>query len=178
MKDLPSGWSVDTSNEQDDSKLTSTDPKCAAFLRYSNTDTAPGSKAMASRSFSGGQNGPYIDESFDWMGSVPASSALIKSFAASARSCHKAVVKVPGQPSSAIAIAEVSAPKFGTSPFAVRMTGTGGPFQGVEIVVVVTGIEDVVLSMTFVGATPEDVDGATDDAATKAQRVLGGTTGS
>ncbi len=49
---------------------------------------------------------------------------------------------------------------------------------GVEITMVTTGIQDVVLAMTFVGAVGEDIDAATDDAVTKAQKVLAGTSGS
>jgi hypothetical protein len=179
IKDLPSGFSVEKDDSEDgDFTLSSSDPKCASFLKLMNTDNPPGSKASAMRSFSGGQDGPYIDEQLDAMGSAPAVSALQKTFAAAVRSCTKVVAKVPGQGSSSFVVREVSAPKIGMAPFAVRITGTSGGFAGVEITFVVTGIDDVVLAMTFVGAVPDDIEGATDDAATKAQRVLGAKAGS
>ncbi|HYU85945.1 MAG TPA: hypothetical protein VEK80_14185 [Kribbellaceae bacterium] len=180
LKDLPSGWSVEKPGEGDENaKLTSTDPKCATFVKVMNLEHAPGSKAAAERGFSGGQNGPFVDESLDWMGSVKAVSALQKSFSAGARGCHKVMVDFGAQGgSSTFTVAEVSAPTSGTAPFAVRLTATSGNLAGLEMVVVVTGIDDVVLALLFVGATPDDVDAATDDAVTKAQRVLGGTTGS
>jgi len=179
LKDLPPGFSVEPADEADDgSRLASSDPKCATFVKVMNVDTAPGSKASAMRSFSGGQDGPYVDESLDALGSAGAVAALQKSFAAWVRTCHKVTVKTPGAASSTLAVQEVSAPTIGTGPFAVRMTGTGGPMAGVEITMVTTGIEDVVLAMTFVGAVGEDIDAATDDAVTKAQKVLAGTSGS
>jgi hypothetical protein len=143
------------------------------LVRLLNAASAPGSKASVVRSFSGGQDGPFIDESLDAMGSAAAVARLQSSLRAAVAACSKLTLAIPGQVRSTVVVRQVSAPKVGTGPFALRLTAAGGPLDGLEVAMVTTGIDDVVLGMTFVAAAPEDVDGATGDAADKAKRVLG-----
>lgn len=177
LRDLPSGFAVDTSAGDDDGSASSKDPRCATFIRIMDTDTAPGSKANAARSFTGGQQGPFIDESLDYLGSAKAVAALQASFRSAVRSCRSVTVRFPGEGSSKVSVTEVSAPQIGTGPFAVRLTATGGALDGLEIIMVTTGVDDVVVAMTFVAGTPDDVDGATEAAVGKAKKVLGAKTG-
>ena len=176
LGDLPAGFSVEPDGSDDgDVDMTSKDPRCAALARLMNADTAPGSKGTATRSFSGGQEGPFIDESLDAMGSAAAVAALQKTFRAAVASCSRLTLSIPGEGRSTVSVRQISAPKQGTGPFAVRFTATGGPLDGLEVSLVTTGIDDVVLGMTFVAAVPEDVDGATGVAVDKAKSVLIGT---
>lgn len=175
LKDLPSGFEiVPTSGGGDDFSASSTDPRCAPLVKLTNADRPPGSKASAEVSISGGQDGPLIDESIDALGSTDAVTALQVSFKSAVAACRQLVLTVPGQGRTTLKVAEVSAPKFGEHPFAVRMTGTGGPLDGQEITQVTAGVKDVVVSVTFVAAAPEAVDGATEAAVSKAGKVLGG----
>jgi hypothetical protein len=175
LKDLPSGFEiVPTSGGDDDGSASSTDPKCAPLVKLTNADRPPGSKASAEVSLSGGQDGPLVDESIDALGSTDAVTALQASFKSAVAACRQLVVTIPGQGLTTMKVAEVSAPKFGEHPFAVRMTGTGGPMDGLEITQVTAGVKDVVVSVTFVAAVPGEVDGATEAALGKAGKVLGG----
>jgi hypothetical protein len=178
LGDLPPGFSVEPAGSDDGAvDLTSKDPKCAPLVRLLNADTAPGSKASAVRSFSGGQEGPFIDEGLDAMGSEAAVARLQSSMRAAVAACSKVTLSIPGQGRSTVAVRQVSAPKSGTGPFAVRLTATSGPLEGLEVSMVTTGLDDVVLSMTFVAAVPDDVAGATKDAVDKATSVLGTSSG-
>jgi len=175
LTDLPSGFEIAPAGGSDDGGSTkSKDPKCAPLVELTNANKAPGSKASASVSFSGGQDGPFIDESIDALGSEDAVEALQASFKSAVAACRQLTVTIPGQGSSAMKVAEVSAPRFGDHPFAVRMTATGGPLDGLEITQVIAGASDVILSITFIMALPEEVDGATEAAVGKADDVLGG----
>lgn len=71
-------------------------------------------------------------------------------------------------------IVEVYAPKFGDHTFTTRMTAVGGPMDGLEITQVTAGVMDVVVSLTFVAPNPDDVDGGTLAAVSKAEALLGG----
>lgn len=178
LDDLPPGFSVESAGSDDgDVALTSKDPKCAPLVRLLNADTAPGSKASATRSYSGGQDGPFIDEGLDAMGSPAAVARLQSSMRAAVAACSKVTLSIPGQGRSTVTVQQVSAPKAGTGPFAVRLTATSGPLEGLEVSMVTTGLDDVVLSMTFVAAVADDVDGATSDAVEKATSVLGTSSG-
>jgi hypothetical protein len=176
LDDMPSGFAVEPSggSETADVKASSKDPKCAPLVKLSNAKTAPGSKASASVSFSGGQDGPFIDESIDALGSVEAVDALQASIKAAVAACRQLTITIRGQGSSTMKVAEVSAPKFGDHAFAARMTATTGPLNGLEIMQVTAGVKDVVVALNFVAANPDDVDGGTEAAVGKTEDVLGG----
>jgi hypothetical protein len=175
LADLPPGFSVEKDEAGDDSDVTvsSRESRCAKLVALSNADNPPGSKASAGQSYSGGAQGPFIDESIDAMGSPAAVRALQKSFKQAVVACRTMTLKVPGEGSSPISVREVSAPQAGTDPVAVRFTATSGPLEGFEVTMVTTGVDDVVLALTVVNGLPEDVDGATSAAVDKAQDILG-----
>jgi hypothetical protein len=86
--------------------------------------------------------------------------------------CPKASLAMAGLGSSAVTIRHPNAPAYGTDPQAMRVTATSGPLKGGEITLVTTGIGDTLLAMTFVGAVPADIDGATNLAVEKATANL------
>lgn len=170
LADLPPGFAIDPDDEDDGSKLTSTDPKCKSVLTIFNSPTALGSKSSATRLFSGGQEGPFVQETLDSMGSTQAVADLISATKKAVQSCKKAKLTIPGVGSSNVTITEISAPKAGTTPIAVRFSATAGPLAGFELVFAITGVGDVVLAITLDDAGNLE---ATEDAVAKATKVLG-----
>jgi hypothetical protein len=180
LKDLPTGFAIesdDGTDGEDDVKVSSKDPRCARLVALTNADTPPGSRASAHQSFSGGEQGPFIDEGLDAMGSAGAVQALQRSFRSAINACHTLTLTVPGQGRSPMAVREVSAPQVGTNPVAVRFTATAGALEGLEVTMVTTGVNDVIVSMSVLAGQPDDVDGATGDAVAKAQKVLSAKSG-
>ncbi|HZX04471.1 hypothetical protein [Kribbella sp.] len=175
LADLPSGFSIEKDDTGDNAAIsvTSKDSRCARLVALTNADNPPGSKASAAQSYSGGEQGPFVDESLDAMGSAAAVRALQRSFQQAIVNCRTMTLKIPGQGSSPISVRQVSAPQAGTDPVAVRFTATSGPLEGFEVTMVTTGIDDVVLAVTVVAGVPDDIDGATTSAVTKAQATLG-----
>ncbi|TDD13007.1 hypothetical protein E1218_35120 [Kribbella turkmenica] len=178
LADLPPGFSVEKDEGGDDGSdvtVSSKDSRCAKLVAFSNADNPPGSKASAGQSYSGGAQGPFVDETIDAMGSPAAVRALQKSFKQAVAACRTMTLKVPGEGTSPISVREVAAPQVGADPVAVRFTATSGPLEGFEVTMVTTGVDDVVLALTVVNGLPEDIDGATSAAVEKAQDVLGAT---
>jgi hypothetical protein len=177
LADLPPGFSLEKDDTGDDADVTvsSKDSRCAKLVAFTNADNPPGSKASAAQSYSGGSQGPFIDESIDAMGSPAAVRGLQKSFKQAVAACRTMSLKVPGEGSSPISVREVSAPEAGTDPVAVRFTATSGPLEGFEVTMVTTGVNDVVLAITVINGLAEDIDGATTTAVDKAQDILGAT---
>lgn len=103
-----------------------------------NAENPPGSRASAHRSFSGGQDGPFIDEAIDAMGSASAVQALQRSFKAVASACRTVTLTVPGEGSSPMQVREASAADVGQNPVAVRFTATSGALEGFELTMVTT----------------------------------------
>ncbi|WP_185444013.1 sensor domain-containing protein [Kribbella qitaiheensis] len=176
LPDLPSGFSLETDDPGDEAEnpLSSKDPKCKSLVKFLNADQAPGSKVSVTRSFSGGQEGPYIDFGVDAMGDSQKVLALQSSYRAAVRSCKKITMKFDGQGSSAMDVREVSAPQFGDDPFAFRLTSISGPQEGLEVVFATAGVNDVVVSVSIVAGQPGELDSATEAAVGKAKKVLGG----
>lgn len=171
LADLPAGFSIDPSDEDDGSKLSSKDAKCASLISLFNSTNAPGAKVSVDRVFSGGQSGPYIQETLDGMGSPAAATALLAKTRAAIQSCHQAKLYISGAGTSTVAVSEVSPPKLGTSPVAVRFAASSGPLAGFEVIFVLTGLSDVILGMSFDRDT--DLEEATGDAYARATKVLG-----
>ncbi len=172
LSDAPSGFAVEPPSKDPGVKMASTNPRCAPFVKLSNAATAPGSTATADVSLSGGQSGPFIDESIDALGSAAPVAALQARFKAAIAACGKVAVSIPGAGTSTVTVRPVKPPRYGQKPLSARMTATSGPLAGTEITLVTTGVGDTVLSLTFVGALPDDIDAAASVAVEKATEVL------
>ena len=178
IDDVPSGYTLDPpSPDTGGLGARSKNPRCAPFVRLSNTSKAPGASATVEVSFSKGQDGPAVDESLDAMGSAARVAALQASFKAAIAACHTVDVTVPGAGTAALTVQAVRPPAFGRNPIAAQMTVAGGPLKGMVFTLVTTGIGDTVLSMAFVAAPAADVEAATSVAVDKATQSLGITAG-
>jgi hypothetical protein len=172
LEDLPPGFAIDPDvvSGDDGTKLTSSNAKCAKLVQLFNADTSPGAKIAVTRGFSGGQDGPFVQETLEAMPSATATTALLATIKAAIKACTKAKLTISGAGSSTMVITEVAAPKAGTSPVAVRFSADGGQLDGLEVIFVFAGLDDVLLSMNF--DFPDIAEG-TLAAAAKATKVLG-----
>lgn len=179
LKDLPSGFSKETDDpgDEDSKPFSSPTSKCKTLVKYLNATEAPGSKVSAHSSFAGGQEGPYIDFGLDSMSTSKAVGELVTSYKEAVGSCKKVTMRVDGQGSTSMEVAEISAPKFGDGPFAFKLTGVSGPKEGLEFVAAVTGIGDVILSVGILAGQDGELDSATEAAVEKARLVLDKTGG-
>lgn len=180
LADLPPGLSIDddkSGSDGPDPVVSSKDSRCAKLVALTNADTPPGSKASASRSFSAGEQGPFVDEELDAMGSPAAVEALQQTIRKAIAGCRTLSLNIPGEGRSPITVREVSAPKAGTHPVAVRYAATSGPLDGLEITMVTTGVQDVLVSVTVIAGLPGDVEGATTIAVQKATKTLASKSG-
>lgn len=176
LDDLPPGWSVDNAapgaGGGSSPSMTTTSAACQDFVALGSAASAPGSKASATTSFSAGQDGPFIDEGIDYLGSKVEVATLLARVAAANRSCRTVSLTLPGAGRSTVDVAVVSPPRVGDHPVAVRITARGGDLDGLEMTQVVTGVDDTVVSLTLVGAVPDDVVSSTEDAVAKARDTL------
>jgi hypothetical protein len=142
-----------------------------------NTDKVVGEVAEAHAAFSAGQDGPFVEEHLNALGSAASVSAFAKSWGPAAASCPKVTLLMPGAGKSTMLVRAVKAPAVGIDATAFRVTASGGPLEGLEVTQVSTAVEgapDVALTVFFIGATAEDIEGATADAHDKAASVLAG----
>ena len=175
LEDLQPGFAIDPDAEGDDgTKLTSTNAKCAKLVKLFNAETSPGAKVVVTRGFSGGQDGPFVQETLEAMPSAKATTAHLATIKAAVKSCTKAKLTISGAGTSTVAITEVAAPKAGSAPVAVRFAADSGPLEGLEVTFAFAGLQDVLLSMNFDFA---DIELPALAASKKANTVLGTTTG-
>lgn len=173
LADLPAGFSEANDDDDEDSKpFSAPTSRCKALVKYLNATKAPGSKATVSRTFTGGQEGPYIDYGLDSMGTADEVADLRDEYAEAVDSCTKVSLKTEGAGNTTMKVEEITAPAYGTKPFAFRLTGTSGPKRGLEYAAVVTGVGDVILSVGVLAGQGTELDPATETAVIKARQVL------
>jgi hypothetical protein len=172
LSDLPTGFTLEKDEPDDNAKpFSSPSSRCKTLVKYLNATKAPGAKVSVSRSFSGGQEGPYIDFGLDSMGTAEKVADLQGTYEDAVDSCSKVTLKTEGAGSTSMKVEKITAPQFGTGPFAFRLTGTSGPKRGLEFTAAITGVNDVIVSVGVLAGQGE-LDAATEAAVTKAQQVL------
>jgi hypothetical protein len=173
LADLPAGFQQeDTETDEPAPKASSSQARCRDLVRLSNLSKAPGTKASVTAAFSGGQSGPFIGQQLDALGSARAVTSIVRSYAAAVKACRTLRLTIPGQGTSTVDVRTVSPPEE-PGAYAVRFTASSGALEGLEITQVFAPVTDVLLTLTFIQAAPEDVEGATGLAADKARTALG-----
>jgi hypothetical protein len=174
LPDLQPGFAIDPDAGDDDgTKLSSSNAKCAKLVELFNAEKSPGAKVGVTRGFSGGQNGPFVEQTLEAMPSAKATAAHLAVIKTAIKSCTKAKLTISGAGTSTMTITEVAAPKTGTAPVAVRFAAASGALEGLEVYFAFTGLDDVLLSMNFDFA---DIEAPMLAASTKASKTLGTST--
>lgn len=173
-KDLPSGYTVEA--KADDNGATpvarSKDPKCQSFVRLINAEALPGSKASALTAFSGGPDGPFVEEWLEAMGGAAAVEKVQAEIKASVDECHEVTVSLPGAGAADMSLTAVEPPAVGAGPVAYQLAAGSGALDGFEITFVHTRVGDTLLTMDFVSIDPEAIPALMGSAHDKAARVL------
>jgi hypothetical protein len=171
--DLPDGYQPEKDDPAGDAAkpFSSASSKCKTLVRFLNANEAPGAKATTHRSFSAGQEGTFLDFGIDAMGNKDEVAYLQHAYRKAVTSCPKVTMKI-GEGSYSMEVEEISAPQFGTDPFAFRLTVTSGSRRGLEFTAATAGVEDVVVSVTLLAGQDGELEGATEAAVAKAQQVL------
>lgn len=174
LKDLPKGFKVvlDQLPGDDGMSVSSKDPKCARLIEHFETIQPPASQAVAYRAFARGERGPYVELQLDSLGSPAAVGALQADYLSAIRSCPRLTFHLSGTGSSPLRVTEIAAPQRGTGPFAVRFTPTTGRLVGYTLTEVVTSVDDILLTMTYIAAGGYDIDGTTKAAVDKVKATL------
>lgn len=176
LDDVAAGFTVEPPTDPADTLDLSAGPGnsgCGDFVAMTNAAHLPGSTATASISFSGGQDGPFVDETLEAQPDANAAVSVLELLRKSIASCSRvrATVSGNGTPSQVL-VRVVKAPAYGAHPVAVRLTASGGDLDGFEMTTVATAVADTVLTLDFIGFYPEDIDAVTYDAVGKATAVL------
>ncbi|MEU8221256.1 hypothetical protein [Kribbella sp. NPDC048915] len=171
LADLPEGFTEEDSDENA-VRFSAPTSSCKALMKYLNAAEAKGAKASVTRSFSGGPEGPDIDYGLHSMGTAAKVEELRESYADAVESCPKVTLKTEGAGNTSMKVETITAPQYGSKPFAFRLTGTSGPKRGLEYVAVVTGVDDVTLSVRILAGQDLELDAATEAAFTKARSVV------
>ncbi|GAA1907433.1 sensor domain-containing protein [Lapillicoccus jejuensis] len=181
LSDLPTGYSVekDTGRDSGQPTFSASAAACRDLVSLLNTPAPPGSVADATVGFSGGQDGPFVSEQLSAFPGASGATAVLRSLDAAAGACDKATISMPGSGSAAVTIAQVSPPQAGEHATAFRVTAAAGSaLEGFEVTFVATQVGDVTAALTFLGALPDEVDGATQAAVDKVTEKLGAASGS
>lgn len=173
LKDMPAGFAAEPDDDGGDEKTTTKRNECKALVKLLNANTLPGSKADARTAFSGGPDGPFLQESIDAMGDAAAARAFVTSYRAAVKKCRTVSLTITGAGTSTLAVREISFADIGDTSFAASFRATSGPLEGFELIQAASQTADLVVSMTAIDLDPLDAEAATQDAVDKAQTKLG-----
>lgn len=173
LADLPAGFQVEPADGTDGGvQATSAQAACAPLVHNIQSDRPVGSVANAVASFSGGQDGPTIDESLDNWSSSTQATAYVASFRKAVLACSEVQLQIPGVGRSTVSVRPISFGQVGDSLFAARLSAPPGPLDGLEVVQVGAQTGNVVVGMSFTSTDPSDAQSATEDAVKKVQSEL------
>jgi hypothetical protein len=169
------GGSVGASGSSD-ATVTSSDPKCAAFVTDSHAGgpgKAPGVTGHADIAFQDDTDpAPFLLEQIVTVGTAAHVADVLAALDASYHGCPKVTMTTPGAGPSTMTVKGVAAPAHGDHPTAVRLVGASGPMRGLHITLVSTGVVDAVLTLSFLQASESDIEGVTADAVERATGVF------
>lgn len=172
LKDVPAGFEREAGSGDAGEKASSKRSACAALVRLLNASKVPGSRAEAHVSFSGGQQGPYVDESLDALGTATAAKAFVAEFRSAVKKCRSLSVTIDGVGTSTLTVREISFADVGSTSFAARFSASNGALAGFELIQAGVQSGDVLVGMAFVGLDPADAEQATQDAVKKVENKL------
>lgn len=172
LDDLPAGFEVLHGAGGEPGKASSPRTQCAALVTFLNADSTPGSLASAGVSFTGGPDGPDIDEGFDAVKNADAASSYVAAYRKAVASCASVTYSIPQVGSSTLHARQISFAAIGDKSFAARFSATSGALDGFDVIQVEVGSRDVVIGLSFYSMDPGDAQGATTDAVGKAAGVL------
>lgn len=157
-------------------KVTSTDPKCAPFVAEASSSGnagAPGVTGYASIAFQAdGDALPFLIEEITTVGTADHVAEVLASLNDSIGGCTKITMSVPGGKSSTMTVSPAPAPPHGDHPTAAHIVGTSGALKGLYMTIVVTGVQDAVITLTFIQESESDIQGITKDAVERATAVF------
>jgi hypothetical protein len=132
-----------------------------------------GSLASATVSFSGGEDGPSLDETLDAAKSSSVAGGSIDDYRRAVKRCDAVTYSVPGVGTSTVHVGAISFADLGDDSFAARFSATSGALDGFEVIEVGVQTEDVVLDLSFYFTDPGDAEDATSAALGKVEDELG-----
>ena len=157
-------------------KITSDNPKCAPFLAETNTGGnagRPGVTGYASITFQAdGDATPFLIEEITTVGAADHVADLLASLDDSIHGCTKLTMSIPGAKSSTMTVSPAPAPPHGDHPTAGHIVGSSGASKGIYLTVVATGVQDAVITLTFIQESESDIQGITKDAVERATAVF------
>ena len=177
LSDLPAGFQKEKADGDDDGGVKAVSPKpgCAELVKIMNIDKIPGTVAEVTAGFSGGQAGPFVQESLTALPSASAADGFVTRFRKAVKGCSAVTVAIPGEGKVRVKVAEISFPELGDGTAAVRFSATDPQFEGLEFDLVVVQSADVIVGLTFFGAGGSDAQQFTRTAVDKVQETLGST---
>lgn len=179
LDDLPPGFesvhgdSGESGESGESGKASSPRAQCAPLVKLLNAAATPGSVASAGVSFTGGPDGPDLDESLDAVKQAATAVSNVAGYRTAVAACESVTYSIPGAGSSTLHARRISFDPIGDASFAARFSATSGALDGFDVIQVEVADHDVVVGLSFYSMDPTDAADATTAALDKAQGVLG-----
>ena len=128
LKDVPAGFDVDRGDDGG-GKASSNRSSCAPLVKLLNAAKVQGSQTEVQVSFSGGQEGPFVNESLDAMGDAATARSFVAGFRTAVKKCRTLSLTIDGVGTSPLTVREISFADIGDTSFAARFSATRGALE-------------------------------------------------
>jgi hypothetical protein len=155
---------------------TSNNPRCAAFVGEAGTSGnagAPGVTGYANIAFQAdGDPLPFLIEEITTLGTADNVGDVLAALNDSILGCTKITMSIPGAGTSTMTVSAATPPPHGDHPAAAAIVGSSGALRGLQMTIVVTGVADALLGLTFIQESESDIQDITRAAVVRATAVF------
>jgi hypothetical protein len=115
---------------------------------------------------------PFLIEEITTVGAADHVADLLASLDDSIHGCMKLTMSIPSAKSSTMTVSPAPAPPHGDHPTAGHIVGSSGASKGIYLTLVATGVQDAVITLTFIQESESDIQGITKEAVERATAVF------
>ena len=147
--------------------------ECDALAQQLNVERPTGSVVQAEKALSGGEQGPFVDQELHAMRNAGDALALVEGLRRAADGCSELNVSYDYGGDSAVDITAEALAGVQGRPLSLLFHATDGDLEGFDYQQVYVPRGNVVVSLTFVATSSDEVQSLTKEALAKVQRKLG-----
>jgi hypothetical protein len=146
--------------------------ECDALAAQLNVERPSGSVVQAGESLSGGEQGPFVDQELHAMRTAGEASALVEGYRRAAAGCTELDVSYGYGADSTVDVSAKAVAGVDGRHVALSFHATDGELDGFDYQQVHVQRANVVVSLTFVATSSDEVQSLTKEAVAKVQKKL------
>jgi hypothetical protein len=115
---------------------------------------------------------PFLIEEITTVGTKERVAELLALLNDSIHGCTKITMSIPGAKSTTMTVSPTPPPPHGDHPTAAHIISSSGGSNGLYMTLVITGVQDALITLTYIEVAESDIQDTTKDAVERATAVF------